>query len=166
MNRRKFLKLIGIGGAAALAPTTLFAKPNVRAWRFGVWELQYIISPRNYWARCDCGREQAVSLDKLLSMDALSCDHVRHRGFFSINPDALYCQNCGEHRRFFFNGQGLRIWRCGNCEEGDIRAYLRYEYGPATSAQFTANMRKMPEDPYERLEQSGAWSGHGEVAGI
>ncbi len=142
MNRRNFLKLIGIGGTAALAPATLFAKSDVRGWRFGVWELQYIIYPGNYWARCDCGTEQAVGLDKLLSMDALSCDHVRHRGFFSLGPDSPICQNCGGHRRFFFNGDGFRIWRCGNCEEADIRAYLRREYGPATSVQFTANMRK------------------------
>jgi hypothetical protein len=144
MNRRNFLKLIGIGGAAKLAPAALFAESeiDVRGWRFGVWELQYNISPRNYWARCDCGAERAVGMDKLLSMDALSCDHVRHRGFFSISPDAVICQNCGERRRFFFNGDGFRIWRCGNCEEADIRAYLRREYGDTSSIQFTANMRK------------------------
>ena len=141
MNRRTFLKLISIGGAAALSPAALFAKSDVCGWRFGVWELQYCISPRNYWARCDCGAAQAVGLDELLGMDALSCDHVRHRGFFSINPDAMICQSCGGHRRFFFNGDGFRIWRCGNCEQADIRAYVRREYSEASSVQFTANMK-------------------------
>ena len=147
MNRRLFLKFLGIGGAATLAaPAALFAESetDVRGWRFGVWELQYNTSPRNYWARCDCGAERAVSLKHLLSMDALSCDHVRHRGFFSINPDTVRCV-CGMNRRFWFNGRGFRIWRC-ECEEGDIRAWLRYEYGPASSVQFTANMRKPRTD--------------------
>jgi len=141
ISRRNFLKLIGIGGAASLAPTMPFAKPDVRGWRFGVWEPQYRYG-ENYWARCDCGAEQAVSLDELLGIDALSCAHVRTRGYFCINPDAIYCQNCGQKRRFFFNGDGLRIWRCGNCEQADIRAYLRREYGPATSLQFLKNIEK------------------------
>jgi hypothetical protein len=144
MNSRNFLKLIGIGGAASLAPTMPFAKPDVRGWRFGVWELQYIIYPRNYWARCDCGAEQAVGLDDLLGIDALSCAHVHHRGFFCISPDAMHCHNCGGHRRMFFNGRGFRIWRCGNCEQGDIRAWLRYEYGPSTSVQFLENIKLPP----------------------
>ena len=141
MNRRTFLKIIGIGGAASLAIPVFADQPDVKGWRFGVWELQYRYG-ENYWARCDCGTEQAVGLDELLGIDALSCAHVRHRGFFSINPDAMICQSCGGHRRFFFNGDGLRIWRCGNCEEADIRAYLRREYGPASSVQFTANVRR------------------------
>jgi hypothetical protein len=140
MDRRDFLELIGIGGAAALAPSSLFAQSDVYGWRFGVFMLLSRYGSK-YLCRCDCGTEQIVSLDHLLSIDALSCDHVRHRGFFSINPDAVYCQNCGERRRFFFNGRGFRIWRCGNCEEADIRAYLHRDYGPATSIQFTANMR-------------------------
>ena len=142
MNRRTFLKLIGIGGAAALAPTVMFAKPDVRGWRFGVWELQYRYGEKCYWAHCDCGAERAVGLDELLSIDALSCAHVRHRGFFSISSDAMHCQHCGDARRFFFNGDGFRIWRCGHCEEADIRAYLRREYGETSSVQFTANMKK------------------------
>jgi len=77
----------------------IFAESDVRGWRFGVWELQYRYGEK-YWARCDCGREQAVVLDKLLSIDALSCDHLRHRGYFPMGPDAMICRNCGEHRRF------------------------------------------------------------------
>jgi hypothetical protein len=147
MNRRTFLKIIGFGGAASLAIPVFADQPDVQGWRFGVWELQYSISPRNYWAHCDCGAEQAVGLDELLGIDALSCAHVRTRGYFCINPDAIYCQSCGGHRRFFFNGQGFRIWRCGNCEEADIRAYLRREYGDTSSIQFAANMRKTKVNP-------------------
>jgi hypothetical protein len=146
MDRRSFLKLLGVGGAAALAPTALFAKPDVRGWRFGVWTITDRYEVRHeqnyYWCRCDCGARRVVGLNQLLSMDALSCSHVRARGVFSINPEAVVCQSCGGHRRFFFNGDGFRIWRCGNCEEADIRAYLRREYGPATSVQFTANMER------------------------
>jgi hypothetical protein len=44
----------------------------------------------------------------------------------------------------------MRIWRC-ECEEGDIRAFLRYEYGEASSIRFNANMAKgkaiLPGDP-------------------
>ncbi len=142
MNRRHFLKLIGIGGTAALAVPVFADQPNVCGWRFGVWELQYRFG-QNYSARCDRGTEQAVGLDKLLSMDALSCDHVRVRSFFSLGPDAPYCQSCGEHRRFYFRGDGLRTWRCSSwCEAGDVYAFLRYEYGPTTSVQFLANMNK------------------------
>jgi len=142
MNRRKFLKIIGIAGATALVPTVLFAesKIDVRGWRFGVWELQYCRGEKRYWVRCDCGAKEVVSLDDLLGIDALSCAHVRHRGFFPINPNAVYCQNCGGHRRFFFNGDGMRIWRCGNCQQAAIRSYLRREYGPPSSVQFAANM--------------------------
>src|SRR5712664_226047 len=148
MNRRHFLQLIGIGGAAALAPT-MFAKPDVRGWRFGVWTITDRYGVRHghnyYWCRCDCGAERVVGLNKLLGVDALSCAHVRHRGFFAISPDAMICQNCGGHRRFFFNGDGFRIWRCGNCEEADIRAYLRRDYGPASSIQFSANMQRLKD---------------------
>lgn len=143
MNRRNFLKLLSIGGAATLVPTILLAKPDVRGWRFGVWELQYRYGEKCYWARCDCGAEQAVGLDKLLSMDALSCDHVRHRGFFPIHPDAMYCQSCGERRRFYFRGDGLRVWRCSSwCEAGDVYAYLREARSPESSIQFLRNMSK------------------------
>ncbi len=156
MKRRTFLKLIGVGGAAALVPTAMFAKPDVRGWRFGVWtivnrygtchvNLDATLSKRGqeyYSCRCDCGAERVVGLNELLSVDALSCAHVRHRGFFSISPDAMHCQSCGGHRRFFFNGDGFRIWPCGNCEEADIRAYLRREYGEPSSVQFAASMRK------------------------
>jgi hypothetical protein len=40
-SRRNFLKLVGMGGTAALAPTVVFAEPeiDVRGWRFGVWTL-------------------------------------------------------------------------------------------------------------------------------
>jgi len=66
----------------------------------------------------------------------------RSRGIHCcISPNSVICKNCGEHRRFFFNSDGMRIWRCGNCEEADIRAYLRREYGPASSVQFMANMK-------------------------
>ncbi len=146
MIRRKFLRLT-IGTAVCVAtslgvPALLLpgSQSDVRNWRFGVWELQYSYGEKRYWARCDCGAEQTVSLDELLGVDALSCDHLRHRGFFPINPEHVYCV-CGEKRRFFFNGDGMRIWRCGNCEQADVRAYLRREYGEASSIQFTENMR-------------------------
>jgi hypothetical protein len=148
MNGRAFLTLISIGGAVALVPSVLFAEPEieVQGWRFGVWELidHYGIrhGQKYYWCRCDCGAERVVGLNQLLSVDALSCAHVRHRCAISIKADAIYCQNCGGRRRFFFNGDGMRIWRCGNCEEADIRAYLRGEYGEASSIQFTANMKQ------------------------
>jgi len=158
MNRRNFLKFIVIGGAAALAAPVLLAKsqPDVRGWRFGVWTIvnrygmchvnpDATLSRRGekyYWCRCDCGAEQAIRLDRLLGVDALSCAHVQHRGFFCVSPDTIYCQNCGGRRRFFFNGQGFRIFRCGNCEETDIRAWLRYEYGPASSLQFSKNIKR------------------------
>src|SRR5207245_6610011 len=97
MNRRTFLRLLGIGGAAALAPAALLAKPDVRGWRFGVWTITDRYGIRRgqnyYWCRCDCGAERVVGLRQLLSMDALSCDHVRVRGVFSIRPGAMYCQN-------------------------------------------------------------------------
>ncbi len=132
MNRRKFLKLIGIGGAAALAPTTIFAKLPVESlpddvWhpRFGVWTVQSHIRGMMFQCVCDCGKQEAVHADKLLSPEALSCDHVRCRVIFSLSPDAIYCQNCGKRRRFFFSGSGLRIWRCGYCEDEDIRNFLR-----------------------------------------
>ena len=150
MKRRTFIALLGLGaavagisGATALTP---LAEPDVRGWRFGVWAITGRYGVRHgqnyYWCRCDCGAERVVSLNQLLSVDALSCAHVRHRGFFSINPDAVICQNCGQNRRFFFNGDRMRIWRCGNCEEVDIRAYLRREYGPASSVQFMTNMKR------------------------
>jgi len=142
MNRRTFLKLVSIGGAASLAVPVFADQPDVRGWRFGVWELQNCCGEKCYWARCDCGAEQTVGLDELLGIDALSCAHVRHRGFFCISSDAMHCQHCGDARRFFFNGDGFRIWRCGNCEEADIRAYLRREYGQPSSVQFAASMRK------------------------
>lgn len=66
----------------------------------------------------------------------------RSHGLYCINADSVVCQNCGERRRFYFNSDGLRIWRCGNCERKDILAYLRREYGGASSIQFTANMKK------------------------
>lgn len=62
--------------------------------------------------------------------------------FCPINPEHIYCQNCAKHRRFFFNRDGFRIWRCGNCEEADIRAYLRREYDERSSIQFLANVEK------------------------
>src|SRR5258706_12596116 len=99
MNRRNFLKLIGIGGTAALAVPVFADQPNVCGWRFGVWELQYRFG-KDYWARCDCGTEQAVGLDELLGINALSCDHVRVRGYFCLGPGAMYCQSCGGNRRF------------------------------------------------------------------
>ena len=147
-NRREFLTVLIGTAACAATPTVLLTapQPDVRGWRFGVWELQYCCGEKCYWARCDCGTERVVGLDELLGIDALSCAHVRARGYFCINGDAMYCQSCGEHRRFFFNGQGLRIWRCRNwCEAGDVYAWLRYEYGPATSLQFLKNMKRSAE---------------------
>jgi hypothetical protein len=61
---------------------------------------------------------------------------IRRGGFCCIGPPDLYCQNCGAHRQFFFNSDGLRIWRCGKCEKEDIRAYQRGEYGETSSIQF------------------------------
>lgn len=144
IRRREFLNLVIGTAVCALTPEALFAaEKSVAGWRFGVWELidhngiRY--GQKYYWCRCDCGEEQAVGLNQLLSMDALSCSHVRHRGFVSINPEHLYCV-CGEKRKFFFNGDGMRIWRCGNCEEADIRAYLRREYDSRSSVQFNVNL--------------------------
>jgi hypothetical protein len=150
-SRRNFLKLISICGAAALAPPVLFAEPkiDVRGWRFGVWELTDHYGIRHgqkyFWCCCDCGAERVVGLNQLLSIDALSCAHVRQRGFFRISPDAMVCQHCGERRRLFFNGDGLRIWRCSSwCEAGDVYAFLRRDYGPASSVQFAGNMKRPP----------------------
>ena len=126
----------------------------VKRWRPKLGQKGFRRSYSYYWCRCDCGAEQAIRLDRLLGVDALSCAHVQHRGFFCVSPDTIYCQNCGGRRRFFFNGQGFRIFRCGNCEEADIRAWLRYEYGPTSSIQFTANMAKgrtiQPTDPHAK----------------
>ena len=108
--------------------------------------LQYSISPRNYWARCHCGDKGIVGLNQLLGIDALSCAHARARGFFCLSPESLYCQNCGEHWRFFFNGDGMRTWRCGNCEQADIRAYLRREYDERSSIQFLGERREAKVD--------------------
>jgi len=144
-SRRHFLTLIGIAGAAALAAPVFADQPDVRDWRFGVWTITGRCGVRHgqkyYWCRCDCGADRAVGLRQVLSLDALSCSHVRHRGLFCISPDAVRCQNCGNARRFFFNGDGMRIWRCGNCEEADVRAWLRREYGETSSVQFAANMK-------------------------
>lgn len=155
MNRRTFLKFIGIGGVTALTPTVLFAEPkiDVRGWRFGVWELidHYGIrhGQKYYWCRCDCGAERVVGLRQLLSMVALSCDHPPLRpGRAYPSPVSMICRGCGGHRRFFRNGQGMRIWRC-ECEEGDIRAWLRYECGPVSSVQFAANMKRNTENSIE-----------------
>jgi hypothetical protein len=58
---------------------------------------------------------------------------------------------CGLKRLFckpmkcFGNADGLRYWRCPNCELEDILAYLRREYGPQSSAQFSKHMElEMP----------------------
>jgi hypothetical protein len=72
-SRRTFLRLIGIAGAAALAPT-VFAEPeiDVRGWRFGVWELMdhhgIRYGQKYFWCRCDGGAERVVSLNQLLSV--------------------------------------------------------------------------------------------------
>jgi hypothetical protein len=169
MNRRTFLKFIGVGGAAVLVPSALLAAPemDVRGWRFGVWELIDHCGIRNgqkyYWCRCDCGAERVVGLRQLLSMDALSCDHPPLRqGRAYPSPDSMICRGCGRHRRFFRNGQGMRIWRC-ECEEGDIRAWLRYEYGPASSVQFAANMKRNTKNSMPRASScdSIGIAGHG-----
>src|SRR6266478_6135600 len=135
IKRREFLGLV-VGTAACVATLALLlpsSRPDVRGWRFGVWGIIDHYGIRHgqnyYWCRCDCGAERVVGLGQLLSIDAPSCGHARHRGVFSINPDAVYCQSCGERRRWFLNGDGMRMWRCGNCEEADVRAFLRREYG-------------------------------------
>jgi len=56
------------------------------------------------------GLREWVGLRQLLSMDALSCDHVRVRGFFSLGPDTMYCQSCGGHRRFLLSGRRPETW--------------------------------------------------------
>src|SRR5258707_5817243 len=152
ISRRQFLKLTALVGTVAGAPPVLLAESqsDVAGWRFGVWTITKRYGVRHgqnyYWCRCDCGAERVVRLNQLLSQDALSCAHVRRRGVLCISADAMRCQNCVDARRFFFNGDGMRIWRCGNCEEADIRAYLRLEYdSPSTSIQFLANMRRVSE---------------------
>jgi len=156
MNKREFFKLVIGTAACTITPVFAESRLDVRGWRFGVWTITDRYGVRHgqnyYWCHCDCGAQRVVGLDHLLSVDALSCGHVRHRGFFSINPEHLYCV-CGEKRRFFFNRDGFRIWRCGKCEEADIRAYLRREYGDTSSAQFTANMKRPPkfESDYDRF---------------
>jgi hypothetical protein len=61
--------------------------------------------------------------------------------FCPIGPEHIHCV-CGEKRRFFFNRDGLRIWRCGTCELEDIQTYLRCDYGPGSSVQFLLNTEK------------------------
>jgi hypothetical protein len=94
ISRRQSLKLASVGGAATLAaPAMLLAdpQPDVRVWRFGVWEIidRYDLrhGQKYYSCRCDCGEERVVGLNQLLSTDALSCDHKRPRGLFCISPD-------------------------------------------------------------------------------
>ena len=65
---------------------------------------------------------------------------VRHTGFFP-NPNMIHCI-CGNKRTFWFNHDGLRTWRCGVCEQEDIKAYLRCDYGEGSSKQFQANMQR------------------------
>lgn len=65
----------------------------------------------------------------------------RGHGLYCFSTEMLIC-NCGERRRFFFNSDGLRIYRCGNCEREDIRTWLRREYGPKSSVQFLTNMKR------------------------
>ncbi len=94
-NRREFLRLLVGTAACAVTPTVLLTapQPDVRGWHFGVWTLQGHCGVRHgqkYWCRCDCGAERVVSLSHLLSMDALSCDHVRVRGYFCLGPDARF----------------------------------------------------------------------------
>ena len=167
-TRREFLRLIGIGiGGAALAvpafAVPMFAEPHAEPVldpqhpRFGVWTVQYHIKGMMCWAKCDCGTEQEIHADEFFTVDALSCPHAGHhvfpanqsidrvchgpRRFFPVNsePTEYVCYGT---RRFFFNGDGMRIWRCGWCEEDDIRNHLRRKYGSASSAQFRANMER------------------------
>jgi len=157
-NRRQFLRLIGITGAAAWAPVLLGAAteplpvltdpvPDPMHPRYGVYTIQHFIKGMMFWVKCDCGAEQEIHADTLLSPDALSCDHVRHRGFFCIPSNAGVCQNCGNYRRWFFNARGVRIYRCGWCEDGDIKNFLAYKYDNTSSIQFRANMERQVGDP-------------------
>jgi hypothetical protein len=69
----------------------------------------------------------------------------------------VICQNCHEHGRFFFNGDGMRTWRCGDFEEADIRSYLRRDYGPASPVQFAANMKRLSEEESATPRWSALW---------
>src|SRR6266853_943900 len=155
-NRREFLRLISLAGAAALAPKIVLAEPlpgpqlnpltesrpdpqDPYHPRFGVWVVQHHIKLSQFWVRCDCGVEEEIDVDSLLGVNALACNHVWHH-FLPANPEHANCV-CGKTRRWFFNARGKRIFRCGRCEQGDILNFLRYNYA-ASSAQFTTNMER------------------------
>ena len=50
-------------------------------------------------------------------------------GFICTDPESFFGRKCGSHRILFTNRDGLRIWRCGNCEADDILAYLQEQCG-------------------------------------
>ena len=86
MNRRGFFKLVGIATAAyAAGPVMSFedSQPDVRGWRFGVWEIIERYGVRHgqkyYSCRCDCGEERVVGLNQLLSDDSQKCHHMKIR---------------------------------------------------------------------------------------
>jgi len=148
MNRRNFLKLFGFSGAAALtAPVfDLTVQKSDDQTADEINELLYFRGLR------PCPHSHHSS-DEDFARCGCSSRTRRARGFVCINPEGVICC-CGERRRFFHNDDGFRIWRCGNgCEDDDLRAWLRREYGPASSVQFTANMKRPPksESDYDRF---------------
>jgi hypothetical protein len=62
--------------------------------------------------------------------------------FTPIHPGTYVCR-CRKRRKFHTNADGLRIWRCGDCEADDIREYLSGNYGDS-SKQFLANLLRSP----------------------
>jgi hypothetical protein len=63
--------------------------------------------------------------------------------FTPIHPGTYVCR-CQRRRKFFVNADGLRIWRCGDCEADDVREYLAGNYGVQSSRQFLANILASP----------------------
>jgi hypothetical protein len=159
ITRRSFLKLLGVSGIVLAAPVVSLLKEKFPdgATADEVNEFLFFRGLR------PCPHSHHSSDE-----DFAECTGVarRARGLYCINPDSVICKNCGENRRFFFNGDGFRIWRCGNCEREDIRTYLRRDYRPASSVQFTANMvrgkRILPRDPksnYPWNREKYKWEG-------
>ena len=120
MDRRTFLQLLGIGGAALTVPVSSLLKEKFPdgASADEVNEFLFFRGLR------PCPHSHHSSDEEFAECTGLA---RRAHGFYCVCPDSLICRNCSGHRRFFFNSDGLRIWRCGNCEEADIRAYLRRE---------------------------------------
>ena len=144
-NRREFLKQLALGTAACVATPvmSLFKGKFPDRTADEINELLYFRGLR------PCPHSYHSS-DEDFAGCGYSNRTRRAGGFVCLNPDAMICRNCSKHRKFFFNEQGLRIWRCGSgCEDNDLRAWLHGRGD--TSIQFLANMRKMPEDLYDRF---------------